>query len=170
VTFLPPITRRTAATLFAGWLLSDVAAAREASAAAPAKILDRIYREAVKGTTSDWLEPSRRGRYLSKSLLALWAKADAKKPPDGDVGAIDFDLTTDTNALELESFRIKPEKESPTAATLSVSLAYRKPYIRPDPAVITYDFVRDDGHWRIDEIRTKRWSVRNLLQRWLQDS
>jgi hypothetical protein len=165
-----PITRRAAAILLAGWLLSDAAVAREARAATPAEILNRIYREAVKGTTSDWLERSRRGQYLSKSLLALWAKCDAKKPPDGDVGPIDFDLTTDTNALELTSFRVMSDKESPTAATLSVSLAYRKPYVRPDPAIVTYDFVREDGHWRVDEIRTRRWSVRDLLRHWLDDS
>jgi hypothetical protein len=169
MTSIELITRRTAAILLTGWLLSDTALAREAPAT-PADILNRIYREAVKGTTSEWLEPSRRGQYLSKSLLALWAKADARKPPDGDVGAIDFDLTTDTNALELKSFRIKSENESPTAATLSVSLAYRTPYVRPDPAVVTYDLVREDGHWRIDEIRSKRWSVRDLLQHWLKDS
>jgi hypothetical protein len=166
----PLITRRTAAILLASWLPNDAAVAREASAATPAEMLNQIYREAVKGTTADWLEPSRRGRYLSKSLLALWTKSDAKKPGDGNVGAIDFDLTTDTNALELESFRIMSERESPRAATLSVSLAYRKPYVRPDPAIVTYDFVREDGRWRIDEIRTKRWSVRDLLQRWLEDT
>ena len=170
MTPLPLLTRRAAAILLTGWLLSDAAIAREASAASPMEILNRIYREAVKGATSDWLEPARRGQYLSKSLLALWARSDANKPPEGDVGAIDFDLTTDTNALELESFRIKPEKESLTAATLSVSLAYRKPYFRPDPAIVTYDFVREEGRWRIDEIRTKRWSVRDLLRHWLEDS
>jgi hypothetical protein len=170
MTRLPVITRRAAAILLTGWLLADAAVAHEASVAKPTEILDQIYREAVKGTTSDWLEPARRGQYLSKSLRSLWSKADAKKPPDGDVGAIDFDLTTDTNALELESFRIKSEKESPTAATLSVSLAYRKPYVRKDRAVVTYDFVREDGRWRIDEIRTKRWSVRDLLRHWLEDS
>jgi hypothetical protein len=30
--------------------------------------------------------------------------------------------------------------------------------------------VREDGRWRIDEIRTKRWSVRDLLRHWLEDS
>jgi hypothetical protein len=169
--FTTEITRRTAAMLLTSWLVSDAAVAREAiSAAPPAEILDGIYRDAVKGATSDWLEPARRSQYLSKSLLALWARSDAKKLPDGDVGAIDFDLTTDTNALELDSFRIKPETESPTAATLSVSLAYRKPYVRPDPAIVTYDFVREYGHWRIDEIRTRRWSLRDLLHHWLEDS
>jgi hypothetical protein len=147
------------------------AAARDAATAiTPIEVLNGIYREAVKGATSDWVQPARRGQYLSKSLLALWARSDARKPPDGDVGAIDFDLTTDTNALELESFRIRSEKEGPTAATLSVSLTYRKPYHRPDPAIVAYDFVREDGRWRIDEIRTKRWSVRDMLRHWLEDS
>ncbi|HLG80591.1 MAG TPA: DUF3828 domain-containing protein [Bradyrhizobium sp.] len=170
MTFLGPITRRTAAILLTGWLLDEAVTAREISAATPTDILSRIYREALNGATSDWLAPARRSQFLSRSLLALWAKCDAKKPPDGDVGPIDFDLTTDTNALEVTSFRIKSEKETATAATLSVSLAYRKPYVRPDPAIVIYDFVREDGRWRIDEIRTRRWSVRDLLRHWLDDS
>jgi hypothetical protein len=137
----------------------------------PTDMLKGIYREAVKGTTSDWLEPKWRGKYLSKSLLALWVKSDAKKPPEGDAGPIDFDLTTDTNALELQGFEIKVESESPNAAVLAVKLNYRKPYYRPGPpAVVTYDFIREDGRWRIDNFRTTKWSVRAMLTQWLKES
>jgi hypothetical protein len=171
LSLIRPVMRATAAILLAGLSLTDAAVARDApSAATPREILTGIYREAVKGATSDWLEPARRSRYLSKSLQALWAKSDAKKPPEGEVGAIDFDLTTDTNALELQDFRIEPVKQSPTAATLAVHLIYKKPYVRHDPAIVTYDFVREDGPWRIDEIRTKAWSVRDMLRRWLSGS
>ena len=134
------------------------------------RFLTGIYREAVKGATSDWLEPKRRGRYLSKSLAALWAKADARKPADGDVGAIDFDVTTDTNALELERFEIKTENISDSTAVLAVNLDYKRPYVRKDPATVTYDFIRESGRWRIDNIRTQKWSVRDLLTRWLNGS
>jgi hypothetical protein len=140
-----------------------------ASRSARADILSGIYREAVKGATSDWLEPNRRGQYLSKSLAALWATADAKKPPEDDAGAIDFDFATDTNALELERFNIRTEEIIGSTARLAVSLDYKKPYVRKDPAIVTYDFVRENGRWRIDNIRTDKWSVRVLLRRWLMD-
>ena len=137
----------------------------------PAGILTGVYREAVKGSTSDWLEPKRRGAYLSKSLLALWAKSDARKPPEGEVGAIDFDITTDTNGLELEKFDVNVQSESRATAIVAVKLHYRKPYYRPGPpAIVTYDFVREDGRWRIDNIRAKDWSVRDMLTNWLKAS
>jgi len=137
----------------------------------PTDILKGIYREAVKGTASDWLEPRRRGGFLSASLLAEWAKLDAKKAPENDVGPIDFDLTTDTNALELEGFEIKVKREGRSAAVLSVTLNYRKPYSRPRaPSVVTYDFIREDGRWRIDNFRTRTWSVRDLLTQWQKES
>jgi hypothetical protein len=93
-----------------------------ATRSAQTDFLTGIYREAVKGATSDRLEPNRRSQYLSKSLAALWARADAKKPPEGDVGAIDFDLTTDTNALELERFDVSTDEITGSTARLAVSL------------------------------------------------
>jgi hypothetical protein len=35
---------------------------------------------------------------------------------------------------------------------------------------VTYDFVREEGRWRIDNIRTSKWSVRDMLTHWLGDS
>lgn len=143
---------------------TDFAAASSADPQ-PAEILTGIYKEAVKGTTSDWLEPERRGKYLSKSLMALWAKSDSKKPPEGEVGAIDFDLTTDTNAFELKGFEIKPKSRSESAAVLTVKLIYRE---RGPARVMTYDFIREDGRWRIDDFRGRGWTVREILTLWLK--
>jgi hypothetical protein len=132
---------RDAAFLFL--LVAFVATVFAAAANAdpqPAEILTGIYKEAVKGATADWLETNRRGKYLSKSLLALWAKSDSKKPPEGEVGAIDFDLTTDTNAFELKGFAIKTKRRSES----------------------------EDGRWRIDNFRGRGWTVREILTLWLK--
>jgi len=135
----------------------------------PAEILIGIYKEAVKGATADWLEPKRRGHYLSKSLLALWAKSDAKKPPKGEEGAIDFDLTTDTNALDLKDFVIKTESRSDSAAVLTVKLIYREPYVHEGPPrVMRYEFIREGSLWRIDDFHGLEWSVREILTAWLK--
>ncbi len=153
-------------------LIAPVATVSAAAAGAdpqPRQILTGIYKEAVKGTTSDWLEPNRRGKYLSKSLLALWAKSDAKKPPKGEVGAIDFDLTTDTNALELKDFEIKVKSESDSAAVLAVKLIYREPYVHKGaPPVMTYNFIREGGRWRIDNFGGREWTVREILTLWIK--
>jgi hypothetical protein len=163
-----------AATIRAGFAAMLVLVSMPAVHAAettPAGMLKGIYREAVKGTTSAWLEPQRRGKYLSKSLLALWAKTDAKMTPEGYAGPIDFDLTTDTNGLELQGFEIKAVRESPDTAVVAVKLGYRKPYYRPGPpAVVTYGFIREEGRWRIDNFHTPKWSVREILTQSLEDS
>ena len=154
---------------FAVQFVQALVVAASAADASPKDILTGIYKEAVKDTSPDWLDTKRRDKYLSKSLLELWARADAKKPPKGDVGPIDFDLTTDTNALELQGYGIKTESKSDNAAVLAVKLTYRDPYVHlGPPRVVTYDFIRKGRSWRIDDIRTKRWSVRDLLTLWLK--
>ena len=61
-------------------------------------------------------------------------------------------------------------KQTADVATVAVELGYQKPYVRPEGvAIVTYDFVREKGRWVIDDIRTPRWSVRDLLSRWLKD-
>ncbi|WP_020175700.1 hypothetical protein [Methyloferula stellata] len=158
-------------------LIAPLQEARQSAAATiiateePVAVISAIYRQAIKEAASSWLEPKERRKYLSKSLLALWAKADAKKPPDGDAGPIDFDLTADTNGLTLESFTARLQIQTADTATVAVELVYQKPYVRSDgPFVVTYDFLRETGGWKIDNIHTKRWSVRDLLTRWLKDA
>ena len=96
----------------------------------PTDILKGIYREAVKGTASDWLEPRRRGGFLSASLLAEWAKLDAKKAPENDVGPIDFDLSAFTHRAiyNCERHRIEMHlisKKSQTVRMLGTSFSFR---------------------------------------------
>ncbi len=104
-----------------------------------------------------------RAKYLSKSLIALWAKSDARTP-DGDVGAIDFDPVTNSQAPSVKSFTVTPEKLDSGTATIAVKMirGYEKPNANPADAVVRYDFVRDGGHWKVDDIRGandgKPWS------------
>jgi hypothetical protein len=127
----------------------------------PVEILTGIYKEAVKGNTANWLDPNRRGKFLSRSLAALWAKADKKDPDD----PFDWDLTTDTNGLDLQDFVITTKSRTDSAAVLAVKLIYRKPYVlKGPPRVVTYDFIREDGRWRIDGMHGLDWSVRDLLE------
>lgn len=152
------------------WMRQQAAAASAIAAQEPVAIMSAIYRQTIKEDSSGWLEPQERRKYLSKSLLALWAKSDAKKAPEGELGAIDFDLTADTNGLTLKSFVPKLQKQTADAATVAVELDYQKPYVRQGRAIVTYEFVREDGLWKIDNIHTTKWSVRDLLVQWLKDS
>ncbi|MDR3373026.1 MAG: hypothetical protein P4L98_04785 [Ancalomicrobiaceae bacterium] len=132
----------------------------------PRSIIEAVYDDAVHGETLDWLGAGQRRKYLSKSLSALWAKSDAKKPPYGDSGPIDFDITADTNGAELRTFVITVPKQTANRASVSVQLGYSVPSPEGQHVVI-YDFRRENGRWKVDEIRTKIWSVRTLLSNWL---
>ena len=150
-------------------LMVAPAAAQDKEASTPADILSGIYRQAVKGKPDAWMEPGQRGKYVSKSLAALWAKVDAKPPQDGDEGAFDFHITTDTNSEDLGNFEVMPKSQSATAAVVAVKIIYRKPYRGPSP-VVTYYLINENGQWRIDNIRGKDWDLREILKLWLKAS
>jgi hypothetical protein len=140
-------------------------AALAAAVRDPLAILTEIYRDAVKGRGPSWIEGGGRPKYLSKSLVALWAKSDKKTPP-GDEGPVDFDLVSDTNGMTLAGFSLKLEKQDDRTATIAATLAYSARDVPSGPAVVRYDLVREDGQWKIDEIRgggDTVWSLRNML-------
>jgi hypothetical protein len=146
--------------------VSLAAAARD-----PLAILTQIYRDAVKGRGPSWIDDGERPKYLSKSLIALWAKSDKKTPP-GDEGPIDFDLVCDTNGLSLAGFSLKVEKQDERTATIAATLAYSAGDANPGTTIVTYDLVREDGQWKIDEMRGSGatvWSLRDMLTRSLKD-
>jgi hypothetical protein len=141
--------------------VSLAAAARE-----PLAILTEIYRDAVKGKGPSWIDAADRPKYLSRSLVALWAKTD-KKLVAGDEGPVDFDLVADTNGLTLTGFSLKSEKQDDTTATIAATLVYKEGP-RPEPTIVRYDLKREGGQWKIDEIRGGNWSVRDMLTLFLK--
>ena len=133
-----------------------------ASGAEPLAVIKKIYQRAVKGDGPSWIENKERAQDLSKSLAALWAKADAKTAP-GDEGPIDFDLVADTNGLTLAGFSLKSEKQDDKSATIAAALTYKESNPRPGQTIVRYDLVRQDDQWKIDEIRSSNWSLRDML-------
>jgi hypothetical protein len=138
----------------------------------PVAIVNAIYARAAKGkgdggggfVTAD---KAAKAKYLSKALVALWAKADAHTPK-GDVGPIDFDPVTNSQEPDVKSFVVTSEKATSESATIMVSITgYHEPRAKPADGIVRFDFVRDGGHWRIDDIRSasdgEPWSLRGLL-------
>jgi hypothetical protein len=169
------ITRRT--LVFTGAAGLFVAALRSALADAPTPndpvaIINAIYAQAAKGKGDGGgafviENKSAKARYLSKSLIALWAKADAHTPK-GDVGPVDFDPVTNSQEPDVKSFTVTPEKLDAGTAVIAVTIAGNNaPRANAADAVIRYDFVRDGGHWKVDDIRGaedgKPWSIRSML-------
>jgi uncharacterized protein DUF3828 len=138
----------------------------------PVAIVTAIYTRAAKGKGGDgggFVIDSKaaKAKYLSKALIALWAKADAHTPK-GDVGPVDFDPVTNSQDPDLKSFKVGAEKLETDKAAIAVTLeGYRGKREKPADAVIHYDFVREAAGWKIDDIKGsadgEAWSVRGML-------
>ena len=164
------LTRRNllAAALFAA---ATPAVAQAPTADDPATILTAIYTRAARGKGDGGAafvteNKAAKAKYLSKALIALWAKADAHTPK-GDVGPIDFDPVTNSQEPDVKSFRVDAEKTEADKATLAVTITGHRNDRKPADQVVRYDFVREAGSWKIDDIKGssdgEAWSIRKML-------
>ena len=134
--------------------------------------MDAIYARAAKGQgdgggTFIIENKAAKAKYLSRSLVELWAKADAHTPK-GDVGPVDFDPVTNSQEPDVKSFKTVAEKLEPEKATVAVTITgHNAPQPKPADRTVRYDFVRDGGQWKIDDIRGasdgEPWSIRQML-------
>ena len=175
------INRRTLiSTGMAGLLigLSRRAFAAPPSPSDPAAIVNGIYARAAKGKGKGGgafiiENKAAKAKYLSKSLIELWAQADAHTPKD-DVGPIDFDPVTNSQEPDIKSFKVASEKLDADTAVIAVTLTgHGAPPSKQADQVIRYSFVRDNGQWKIDDISGasdgEPWSVRDLLKESLKE-
>ena len=150
--------------------LSRFARAAPPLANDPVAIVNAIYARAAKGKGDGGgafiiENKAAKARYLSKALVALWAKADAHTPK-GDVGPIDFDPVTNSQEPDIKSFGVVAEKLEADKAVIAVTIVGRgAPRKKPADNAIRYIFVRDDGQWKIDDISGdgEPWSIRGML-------
>jgi hypothetical protein len=154
-------------------LLATISAARAQTPAPedPVAILNAIYARAAKGKGDGggaFVIENRtaKAKYLSKSLFALWAKADAHTPR-GDIGPVDFDPVTNSQEPDVKSFKIDPEKIEADRATVAVTITGHRNDRKPADQVLRYEFVRETNVWKIDDIKGssdgEAWSIRKML-------
>lgn len=170
------VSRRTLIVSGATGLLAT-ALARPAVAASPsptdpAGIVTAIYTRAAKGKGDGGggfiiENKAAKAKYLSKSLVALWAKADAHTPK-GDVGPVDFDPVTNSQEPDVKSFAVTAEKHDADKIALAVVITGRNaPARKLADRTIRYEFVRDGAEWKIDDIKGasdgEPWSLRAML-------
>ena len=166
------ITRRELILSGAAGLLAATLPNEAPAADDPAGIITAIYTRAAKGKGDSggafvFENKAAKANYLSKSLIALWAKADARTRK-GDVGPVDFDPVTNSQDPDVKSFKVAVEKQEADKATIAVTIdGHQGPRTKPADGTIRYDFVRDAGPWKIDDIRGsvegEPWSIRGLL-------
>ena len=170
------ITRRALiSTAMTGLLTSAMAPpalAEAPSSPDPVAILTAIYTRAAKGKGDGGgafviENKAAKAKYLSKSLIALWAKADAHTPK-GDVGPVDFDPVTNSQDPDVKSFKVTADKLEADKAAVAVTMTGRSARKSPADDVVHYDFVREGGGWKIDDIKGsadgEAWSIRGMLE------
>jgi hypothetical protein len=175
------ITRRNLVLTGLSGLLTSVAPysayAAQSSANDPVAILNAIYARAAKGKGDGggaFIIESKaaKARYLSRSLVDLWARADANTPK-GDVPPIDFDPVTNSQEPDVKSFKVEAEKLETDKAVIAVTITGRMPRAKPSDNTIRYNFVREDGKWKIDDIAGtidgEAWSIRDILTESLKE-
>jgi hypothetical protein len=170
------ISRRTListgiAGLLAGAIVRPLIA-EPVSPGDPAAIVTAIYTRAAKGKgdgggTFMIENKAAKAKYLSKELIALWAKADAHTPK-GDVGPVDFDPVTNSQEPDVKSFKVVTEKLEADKAAIAVTIIGTRPRATTADQTVHFDFVREGDKWKIDDIKGSddgtAWSIRGMLE------
>ena len=162
------IARRT---LFVCTILLLIhASTSTANIASPVDIVHGIYKNANTTGMAFGLDPKERHQFFSKSTADLWDKADKISNPSGDeIGAIDFDITTNSQGAEVKSYSVMSNKIDGKTATVVVKLVLDN-WLRnsPDDDIIRYEFVQEDGRWMINDVGSnidgKPWTLLGLLE------
>jgi hypothetical protein len=146
-----------AATLFAAGALSAIAADQ------PLAIVTK-----EDGGNFLTLKHADRRKYISRSLVDLWLRAE-KNAREGYV-LIDADPVSNSQDPDIASFTVKEEQRDAKRATVAATFTERSAGRRKSALDLTvrYDFLRDGGRWKIDDIRGtvdgKPWSIRKNLE------
>ena len=132
----------------------------------PRDVVATIYRLAAAdlrkaGSGGPFFDRTVRETYFSKAFDLLVTSAETKAAHDGDA-ALDFDPISASPDAELQKVTLKTDVLELGKATVSASFANHG-----EPTIVTYDFVRQDDSWKIDDIKgttnKEAWSVRKIL-------
>ncbi len=164
---MPSLTLSRRALLLSAAALTALPS-HTSAADGPAALITAIYKRASAGKGDSggqfvWLRAKSRPRWLSASLIRLWAETDAKIAP-GDMGPPGFDPVTNSQDPLVRAFAVAVEKHDVKTATVAATFrSYNN-----DSITVRYDLVRERGAWKIDDIRGtvdgKEWSIRKLLR------
>ena len=137
----------------------------------PDAIVKSLYQREKKNPMRPGFGGSKADRkLLTTSLRTLWNKAEKKANPTGkELGAIDFDIVSMSQDSNIASYAIATEKRDEQRATIVATYV-----IGPNrthtgqKVVVNYDFLREGGAWKIDNVRSaidkKPWTLRENLE------
>jgi len=174
---MPPMSifglARTA-SLVSGVLAFAATVAVQATPLDPARFVASIYANGGEAVVwAQWLDGARRGEWFSRALTALWAQCDVRAHKTGDgLGAVDFDVATNSQGLEVRRFTVKTLSRDVSHASVVAWLAPDN-WVRKSEREneIYYDLVWERGRWAIDDVHSviepNTWSLRAILTQYL---
>ena len=162
------LSRRLLLALAFSAAVSSVPAPALAQGPDPAAIVKSIYgKRDPYGAAESVSMRAKHRRALSKSLGALWKRSDDSTPAE-DEPVPGFDISANSNAREVSRAEVKVEQQDAKRATVAAKL-FSKDFVSKHPSddIVRYDFVRENGRWAIDNIRStidgKEWTIKGLL-------
>ncbi len=147
--------------------------AAQAAQPDPARLVGSIYADGRENAVWQWLDGGRRDEWFSRALTALWAQCDARAHALNDeLGALDFDVATNSQGLEVKAFTVKTLSRDASHASVVVKLTPDNWARKSDREnEIHYDLVWERGRWAIDDIHSvierNSWSLRAILTQYL---
>jgi hypothetical protein len=161
------ISRRAAVSAAALLLLSAPAFAQGGD---PAAIVRSIYRgkDLYGAQVALQMRAVHSDKVLSQSLAKLWTRSDDETPAE-DEPVPGFDIASNSQGMEVARADVTVERQDRTHATVVARLTPKGAYVVKSPAqkVVRYDFVREAGRWKIDDVRSHNgeapWSLKQTL-------
>jgi hypothetical protein len=153
--------KRISSVLFTAWLVTPGAFAAEDARSAVVKKLykDFAWETGALPTHRPVFTEQRRfvlEKYLTRSLASLLIRDNTCAERTHEICQLDFSPLWDSQDPEGATFNVAGPGPG---NTISVTLTY--PNNRP--RVVNYDLKQTATGWRIDNIRTKEWSLRRIL-------
>jgi hypothetical protein len=128
---------------------------------------DALVRGSYKRYQSDKQPPYALGLirpHASKRLAALIDKEERCTARTRELCNLEFDVIVNAQDWELKGVRV--ESATPSDRRMKVTALFTN---IETPQEIVYSFVRETGHWKLDDIesrtgpRTERWTLSRLL-------
>ena len=129
------------APLTAGLLLGLTGLATAQTFDTPQALLEAFYAPYFSGEFTEDESP-----FFSDELEALYA-ADAEATPEGEIGALDFDPFVDGQDFELTDFEVGAPGIAGEYASADVTFSNMG-----RPTTLSYELVKEDGSWQIDDV------------------
>lgn len=133
------------AVLAAGFVLAFTGIVAAQPYDTPDALLQAFYARYLAADT----DFSDEGEFRSAGLQALY-DADAQATPEGDSGALDFDPFIDGQDWQITDLQIGAAGIAGDYASADVSFKNFG-----EERTLSYDLVKEDGGWKIDDVESK---------------